>query len=704
MPECALASFPSFSEGNDISSVISPALAGFFYGVIMPVHISGVLKDGAGKPIENCTIQLKAKRNSTTVVVNTVASENPDEAGSYAMDVEYGQYSVILLVEGYPPAHAGMITVYEDSKPGTLNDFLGALSEDDVRPEALRRFEQMVEEAARNAASASQYAVDAKKSASDASASAGQAATHATDAADSARAASTSSGLALSSAQLASSSAETASIKATEASKSATTAESSKNAAATSAAAAKTSETNAAASQQSAATSASTATTKASEAAISARDAAASKEAAKSSETNASSSASSAASSATAAGNAAKVAKTSETNAKSSETAAEQSASAAAGSETAAALSASEASTKATEAADSAAEAARSKSAAESAATRSENAAKRAEDIASAVGLEDASTTKKGIVQLSSSTDSTSETLAVTPKAVKIVMDETKTKAPLDSPAFTGTPTTPTPPDDASGLETANAAFVRKLIAALVGSSPEALDTLNELAAALGNDPNFATTMTNLLAGKQPFNEILTSLSGLAAAGNKLPYFNDRNTMALANLTAVGRVLIGQNSKNEVLKYLGLEGSEPFPAGIPLPWPLHTPPAGWLKCNGASFSAEAYPALAKVFPTGRLPDLRGEFIRGWDDGRGVDAGRTLLSSQEHAIEYHSHRLLISTGRAGDDRYISVSGGTSGAFADYIEQPSGGEISGIDSTGEWETRPRNIAFNYIVRAA
>lgn len=663
----------------------------------MPVQISGVLKDGTGKPIQNCTIQLKAKRNSSTVVVHTVASENPDEAGRYAMDVEYGQYSVILLVEGYPPAHAGMITVYEDSEPGTLNDFLGALSEDDVRPEALRRFEQMVEEAARNAESASQYAADAKKSASDASASAGQAATHATDAADSALAASTSAGLALSSAQSASSSAETASIKAAEASKSATTAESSKNAAATSAAAAKTSETNAAASQQSAATSASTATTKASEAAISARDAAASKEAAKSSETNASSSASSAASSATAAGNAAKAAKTSETNAKSSETAAEQSASAAAGSETAAALSASEASTNATEAA-------RSKSAAESAATRSKNAAKRAEDIASAVGLEDASTTKKGIVKLSSSTDSTSETLAATPKAVKIVMDETKTKAPLDSPAFTGTPTTPTPPDDASGLETANAAFVRKLIAALVGSSPEALDTLNELAAALGNDPNFATTMTNLLAGKQPLNEILTSLSGLAAAGNKLPYFNDRNTMALANLTAVGRVLIGQNSKNEVLKYLGLEGSEPFPAGIPLPWPLHTPPAGWLKCNGASFSAEAYPALAKVFPTGRLPDLRGEFIRGWDDGRGVDAGRTLLSSQEHAIEYHSHRLFISTGRAGDDRYISVSGGTSGAFADYIEQPNGGEVSGIDSTGEWETRPRNIAFNYIVRAA
>ena len=494
----------------------------------MAVLISGVLKDGAGKPIQNCTIQLKARRNSTTVVVNTVASENPDEAGRYTMDVEYGQYSVSLLVEGFPPSHAGIITVYEDSKPGTLNDFLGAMTEDDVRPEALRRFELMVEEVA-HASAVAQNTAAAKKSASDASTSAREAATHATDAAGSARAASTSAGQAASSAQSASSSAGTASTKATEASKSAAAAESSKSAAATSASAAKTSETNAAASQQSAATSASTATTKASEAATSARDAAASKEAAKSSETNASSSASSAASSATATANSAKAAKTSETNARSSETAAGQSASAAAGSKTAAASSASAASTsagqasasataagksaesaassaltattkageateqasaaarsasaaktsetnakasetsaessktaaassassaassassasaskdeairqasaakgsattastKATEAAGSATAAAQSKSTAETAATRAETAAKRAEDIASpAVALEDASTTKKGIVQLSSATNSTSESLAATPKAVKAAYD-----------------------------------------------------------------------------------------------------------------------------------------------------------------------------------------------------------------------------------------------------------------------------------------
>ncbi|WP_431195438.1 tail fiber domain-containing protein, partial [Escherichia coli] len=207
---------------------------------------------------------------------------------------------------------------------------------DDARPEALRRFELMVEEVARNASAVAQNTAAAKKSASDAGTSAREAATRATDAAGSARAASTSAGQAASSAQSASSSAGTASAKATEASKSAAAAESSKSAAATSAGAAKTSEMNAAASQKSAATSASTATTKASEAATSARDASASKVAAKSSETSAASSAGSAASSATAAGNSAKAAKTSETNADNSAQAAADSQTASANSATAA--------------------------------------------------------------------------------------------------------------------------------------------------------------------------------------------------------------------------------------------------------------------------------------------------------------------------------------------------------------------------------
>ncbi|EGN2970586.1 short-chain fatty acid transporter, partial [Escherichia coli] len=265
----------------------------------------------------------------------------------------------------------------------------------------------------------------AKKSASDASTSAREAATHATDAAGSARAASTSAGQAASSAQSASSSAGTASAKATEAEKSAAAAESSKSAAATSAGAAKTSETNAAASQQSAATSASTATTKASEAATSARDAAASKEAAKSSETNAKASETSAESSKTAAASSASSAASSASSASASKDEATRQASAAKSSATTA-------STKATEAAGSATAAAQSKSTAESAATRAETAAKRAEDIASAVALEDASTTKKGIVQLSSATNSTSETLAATPKAVKAANDNAEKRLQKD--------------------------------------------------------------------------------------------------------------------------------------------------------------------------------------------------------------------------------------------------------------------------------
>ncbi|ENY9366934.1 phage tail protein, partial [Salmonella enterica] len=148
-----------------------------------------------------------------------------------------------------------------------------------------------------------------------------------------------------------------------------------------------------------------------------------------------------------------------------------------------------------------------------------EDAAKRAEDIADVISLEDASLTKKGIVKLSSATDSDSEALAATPKAVKTVMGEVQTKAPLDSPALTGTPTAPTPETTAAGIEIATAAFVAAKVAQLVGSAPEALDTLKELADALGNDPNFATTVLNKLAGKQPLDETLTALSGKSVDG-----------------------------------------------------------------------------------------------------------------------------------------------------------------------------------------
>ncbi|HHM0383656.1 TPA: phage tail protein [Escherichia coli] len=291
---------------------------------------------------------------------------------------------------------------------------------------------------------------------------------------------------------------------------------------------------------------------------------------------------------------------------------------------------------------------------------------------------QNATTTQKGIVQLSSATNSTSETLAATPKAVKAVMDETSKKAPLNSPALTGMPTTPTAPQGTNSTQIASTAFVMAAIAALVDSSPDALNTLNELAAALGNDPNFATTMLSALAGKQPLDNTLTNLSGKDAAG--------------------------------LLAYLGLGEGSALPVGVPVPWPSATPPTGWLKCNGAAFSSEMYPNLAKAYPTNKLPDLRGEFIRGWDDGRGIDAGREILSFQEGTI--------VSGFDDNDTGDISSLSSTQYGFGDTLTSNQWGAINGkkwifdASSKGaqkyDWwayvSARPRNIAFNYIVRAA
>ncbi|EAS1567773.1 phage tail protein [Salmonella enterica] len=649
----------------------------------MPVLISGVLKDATGTPVQNCTIQLKACRTSTTVVVNTVASENPDDAGRYSMDVEQGQYTVTLLVEGYPPSHAGVITVYDDSKPGTLNDFLGAMTEDDVRPEALRRFEAMVEEVARQASEASRNATAAGQASEQAQTSAGQASESATAAVNAAGAAEASAIQAASSAASAESSAGTATTKAGEASASAASADTARTAAAASAAAAKTSEANADASRIAAGDSAAAAAASATAAQTSAARAGASETAAKTSETQAASSAGDAGASATAAAASEKAAAASAAEAKTSETNAATSASTSAASATAASSSASEASTHAAASDTSASLAAQSSTAAGAAATRAEDAAKRAEDIADVISLEDASLTKKGIVKLSSATDSDSEALAATPKAVHAVMDEVQTKAPLDSPALTGTPTAPTPETTAAGIEIATAAFVAAKVAQLVGSAPEALDTLKELADALGNDPNFATTITNMIAGKQPLDDTLTALSGKSVDG--------------------------------LIEYVGLGEGSALPVGVPVPWPSATPPTGWLKCNGAAFSAEEYPELAKAYPTNKLPDLRGEFIRGWDDGRGIDAGRVLLSIQAGMLEKHRHPVVANDGYDSKEewelatifrRAYTQGRGLDAAAAggSLIPSPTLHSRGSIGNTGGSETRPRNIAFNYIVRAA
>ena len=260
------------------------------------------------------------------------------------------------------------------------------------------------------------------------------------------------------------------------------------------------------------------------------------------------------------------------------------------------------------------------------------------------------------------------------PKFSTTINNALALKAPLLSPALTGTPTAPTAAQSVNNTQIATTAFVKSAIAAMVGSAPAALDTLNELAAALGNDPNFATTMLNALAGKQPLDNTLTNLSGKDVAG--------------------------------LLAYLGLGEGSALPVGVPVPWPSATPPTGWLKCNGAAFSAEEYPELAKAYPTNKLPDLRGEFIRGWDDGRGVDSRRAVLSTQEPTVgTFYVGLAIISGTLSGSGAKFTDSVGI-GSTSSNITVSNGNDqsVSGTVAVNPVDTRPRNIAFNYIVRAA
>ncbi|EHY3171310.1 phage tail protein, partial [Escherichia coli] len=259
------------------------------------------------------------------------------------------------------------------------------------------------------------------------------------------------------------------------------------------------------------------------------------------------------------------------------------------------------------------------------------------------------------------------------PKFSTTINNALALKAPLSSPALTGTPTAPTAAQSVNNTQIATTAFVKSAIAAMVGSAPAALDTLNELAAALGNDPNFSTTVLNALAGKQPLDNTLTNLSGKDVAG--------------------------------LLAYLGLGEGSALPVGVPVPWPSATPPTGWLKCNGAAFDKVKYPRLATAYPSGKLPDLRGEFIRGWDDGRGIDTGRALLSIQSDEVRKLALKYWGPASNSSPSKTFALSDSAGGGlYTDGISQASGGIINAFQLPGGNETRPRNVAFNYIVRAA
>ncbi|ECE0445744.1 TPA: prophage tail fiber N-terminal domain-containing protein [Escherichia coli] len=396
-------------------------------------QLKGVIKTPTGEPLGGATITLTSLHNRAGIL-KSVFSHVTTQSGEYDFPVLPGVYSVRLTQSTQRLSEIGVIRVYEDSADGSLNDFLGA-TDIDLRPEALKKFEELAQQAQQSAEKAGEHADAAEQARQDTETLAGEIQQDAEEIAGNVQKAE----------KLAS-------------------------------------ETN--------------------------QNAARAEQAVKDAD---------------------KIVQ--------------------------------KAVDKLGEAATLTGEA---KASAEAAAKSEQNAKQHrdeAQRIVDDLKGSNASTTEKGLVQLCSDTDNDSEELAATPKAVKTVMDETKTKAPLDSPAFTGTPTTPTPPDDAVGLETANAAFVRKLLAALVDSSPEALDTLNELAAALGNDPEFATTIMNALAGKQPLSDVLTAISNLEERADNLLCFNQDGNASLSPLSEKARSLLAQATVEAMRNELELKSA-----------------------------------------------------------------------------------------------------------------------------------------------
>ena len=450
----------------------------------MAVKISGVLKDGAGKPVVNCAIELRARRTSPTVVAHVVATCVTDNNGAYVIEAEPGYYEVALHRNGWQPTRVGDIYVAPTDAPGTLNAFLDAPKDGDLRPEVMKRFEEMVDAVARQ----SEQVTNDRERAEAAAETATNAATSALDSKNNAEELK----------NQAQQNAEAAAESERQAGQHVADAQQIKSDCQTLADNVQQNAEAVAEDKRQVAQLASSAT----------QDAARAEQAVKDADKIVQKAVDKLADAATLTGEA--------------------------------------------------------KASAEAAA-KSEQSAKQHRDEAQRI-VDDlkgsnASTTEKGLVQLCSDTDNDSEELAATPKAVKTVMDETKTKAPLDSPAFTGTPTTPTPPDDAVGLETANAAFVRKLLAALVDSSPEALDTLNELAAALGNDPEFATTIMNALAGKQPLSDVLTAISNLEERADKLLCFNQDGNASLSPLSEKARALLALDTPEAMRTELELKAA-----------------------------------------------------------------------------------------------------------------------------------------------
>ncbi len=324
--------------------------------------------------------------------------------------------------------------------------------------------------------------------------------------------------------------------------------------------------------------------------------------------------------------------------------------------------------------------------------------------------LKDASLTQKGIVQLSNATNSNSQILAATPKAVSDLgssllkisnnLSEIKAAGPaaveqtLTNIGLTGIGigllTQPT--IENFDFQT----FVFTSGANYIVSSSSWLNVPSEISYPTGL---IISIKADYVAAGQIGLEIkpsTVSSSNFRAwylrlggyPGSRI--FTAREIQTSANPVPISGGGTGATTVAGAITNLGLGDGSLVPIGVPLPYPLATPPAGFLKVNGSSFSTATYPKLALAYPSGVLPDLRGEFIRGFDDGRGVRADQNLLGWQGGGIQSHNHGLSN----------FEIRGITGGPTSGWFTSVNG--LSTSNSGGD-ETRPRNIAFNYIVRA-
>ncbi|HHV7493183.1 TPA: tail fiber protein [Escherichia coli] len=345
----------------------------------------------------------------------------------------------------------------------------------------------------------------------------------------------------------------------------------------------------------------------------------------------------------------------------------------------------------------------------------------------------DATTGRKGIVQLSSDTNSNSETLAATPRAVKAAYDLAAGKAPA-SHTHPWNQITGVPSASLTAKGTVQLSSATNSESETEAATPKAVKALHDMLTSkyTGQD---ATTgrkgIVQLSSATNSNSETLAATPKAVKAAYDLANSkaSAAHTHRWAQITdapvfsSVARVIMGKQSIKDILDYFGLGEGSTLPVGVPVPWPSSRPPEGWLQCNGAAFTRTKYPKLAVAYPDLRLPDLRGEFIRGWDDLRMIDRGRLLLSTQE--ATYICTAIQAYHGVAGG---ADIQAGISFASHDNDiinitpDQPRTGNgiLYGTKPVDRWAIaragklvsnekdrwiaiRPRNIAFNYIVRA-